>query len=180
MWPRRRGSPSWTDCPVPVRLARAAFTDPAPSNPKAHHTARVARRHACLGHDTRSARSAFRRTGPRPCGCDGPRFARIVQNTRPRCSDTLSPASGHPPPSDGHERPLRATPRFLGSVVKGFRLRPAVAPNGPGKMFHFDFCNRLAKARAPSRIVRRSRCASSLARGRHARRRRIPGEQLES
>lgn len=92
---------------------------------KAHHTARVARRHACLGHDARSARSAFRRTGPQPCDCDGPRFARIVQNTRSRRSDTLSPASGHPPPSDGHERPLRATPRFLGPVVVGFRPRPA-------------------------------------------------------
>jgi len=75
-------SSGWRERLSPIPRRRAS---------KAHHTARVARRHACLRHDARSARSAFRRAGPQPCDCDGPRFARIVQNTRPRLPTPFHP-----------------------------------------------------------------------------------------
>lgn len=72
----------------------------------------------------------------------------VFFKTRTEVSGTLSPAADRPPPSDGHERLSRATPRSRGP----FRPSQASDPRWPlcpryrpGKMLLFDFCNRLAR-----------------------------------
>lgn len=79
--------------------------------------------------------------------------------TRTEVSGTLSPAADRPPPSDGHERLSRATPRSRGSLRPSRAFTPAVAAGPPvqtGKDAPLRLLQPTREARAPCRIVRSS------------------------
>jgi len=82
----------------------------------------------------------------------------VFFKTRTEVSGTLSPAADRPPPSDGHERLSRATPRSqshfdrLGLLTRGGRCTPQLT----GKDAPLRLLQPTRKARAPCRIVRRS------------------------
>jgi len=114
---------------------------------KAHHVARVARWHACLGHDTENGPKRLPSNWPAVLRHQGSSICVLFKTRSWGLPAPFCPRSVHSPPSDVTNVCCVLPRVFKGS--SGCRgLSPAASdspPHGPGKMLRFDFCNRLAR-----------------------------------